>query len=594
MRRAHILKHNKEGFQPSRCIFVDTETTEKKLGENIVESELWFGWACYIKRCNLDKWSKEEWLRFEKNTDFLHWVVNKAHKGTKTYIFAHNMEFDFTVLKGFTYLLKRGWKIKSCVLEGPPTVISFKNGTRTIVFVCTLNYFRQSLESLGASFGLKKLPMPDKDAPSDVQDTYCKRDVQVIMLVMLKWFDFCRENDMGNFRYTLAGQAFSAFRHRFYHIPIYIDDNKKALELARSSYFGGRVECFYLGTEKEDLHLLDINSQYPFVMHTHMMPTRLISVYSNPTLIELLQIAAQYHVAVDVTIESNIPIYPVSYNGRLIFPVGKFRTFLTTPELNPALARNCVVKCHRVALYEKDYIFKEFVETLYSLRLQSIEEGNLPFAYMVKILMNSLYGKFGQNGRIFEEIGRTSDQSVRTWTEIDADDKSVRRYRQFNGLIQSLRLESESYDSHPAIAAHITAYARRLLWDYIETAGRENVYYIDTDSLIVNNSGKQRLQSVVHANKLGWLKHEDSGNGWVFRGVKDYNIGTVNKIKGIKKRAVMIDINTFIQQQFVGFKGMFRRGNLNQQIIITQKKVLTRQYKKGYKLPNGWVEPIRF
>lgn len=47
--------------------------------------------------------------------------------------------------------------------------------------------------------------------------------------------------------------------------------------------------------------------------------------------------------------------------------------------------------------YRRESPFKDFVSTLYECRLEARKEGNEALAYVYKILMNSLYGRFGIN-----------------------------------------------------------------------------------------------------------------------------------------------------------------------------------------------------
>ena len=107
--------------------------------------------------------------------------------------------------------------------------------------------------------------------------------------------------------------------------------------------------------------------------------------------------------------------------------------------------------------------------------------------------MNSLYGKFGQRGRRYEELEDTYDMDVKSWTDVTHPEGIVTHYRQFGGIIQAFKDEGESTHSFPAIAAHVSAEARMELWSIINEAGRDNVFYCDTDSVLVNEDGYKNL-----------------------------------------------------------------------------------------------------
>lgn len=49
----------------------------------------------------------------------------------------------------------------------------------------------------------------------------------------------------------------------------------------------------------------------------------------------------------------------------------------------------------RMIRYKERYVFKEYIDTLYTIRLQAKAKGNKVQDQNSKILLNSLYGKFG-------------------------------------------------------------------------------------------------------------------------------------------------------------------------------------------------------
>jgi len=300
----------------------------------------------------------------------------------------------------------------------------------------------------------------------------------------------------------------------------------------------------------------------------------------------------QYLLIADVTIKTDVPMYPIKMDGRLVFPVGTYRASLPHWELTRAIDRGQVRRVHKVALYERGPLFKSYVDFFWNKRLEAREQKNEADAWICKLMLNSLYGKFGQTGRVFDDVAKTEDQSSRSWVEWDADTKSLRKYRQFAGLIQEQARDGEARDSHPAISAHVTSAARMLLWDFIEKAGIDNVYYTDTDSLMVNAQGLDALQTNLDASLLGALKLEWESDAVVIRGAKDYSIGDHRKIKGIRGNAIEGPMGTFTQDRFRGFKGMLRAGNTDTQVISRVSKTLSRKYQKGRPGPDGRVHPL--
>lgn len=591
MRPQHYLKHNSTSAVPSNFVCVDTETYSAPIGENEVEARLKFGWACYFHRKESGKFTAPDWYRFDTPSKFWHWLKRRTAKKQRVMVYAHNWSFDFTVMKGFDYTVGQRWKMTKSVIEGPPTILAFRKLKRTIVLLDTLNYFRMPLASLGNALGVPKLEMPGEDASTEEWDTYCKNDCDILRQAVEFYVGIVKEWDLGSYQFTLASQAFAAFRHRFMHHKILIDNDPLALAISREAYTGGRVELFHKGKIRRKLYLLDINSQYPYVMSEEEVPTALLTVIRDPSNAELSDILTRRAAVGDVVIKTPEPCVPYVYNSRLIFPTGTFRVCLSSPELLYCLKRGYVHRIYRAAIYERAKVFADYVRFFYGKRLEYEAMGNKELSFACKILLNSLYGKFGQNGRKYISIGDAPDLSARNYIVLDADSGRFEYRRQFAGVEQVLATETESFNSHPAIASHITSAARMLLWRYINIAGRKHVYYCDTDSILVDDSGFSALSSYLDPKRLGHLKLELETSSAELRGCKDYQIGERIKIKGVRRTAEQLNESTFRQPTFVGWRGMLRLGDMGTMRIRQTIKHLTREYRKGTVEASGDIRP---
>lgn len=592
-RHCHYIKRNHNTETPCHAVWFDTETTQRETAPETLTHALSFGWAAYARKRSNGVWTKPQWHRFETADEFFTWIESIRRKKTKLHMFCHNTSFDIPVIDAFRNLALRGWVMSMACIDAPPTIVKLRKDTTTIVILDTLNIFRMSLAQLGAHIGLEKFDMPSVAARSAAGDKYCKRDVEIIMTACIKWWDFLTVNDLGGFAPTLAGQALRAFRHRFMSHEILIDNNAKATETSRKAYYGGRTECFRLGHIKEHLTLLDVNSMYPAVMQFNKYPVKLIGTDRNPDDKTLQNWLSKFLMCTRVTLDTNEAIYPLRTKDKLIFPVGKFTTYLSTPEIIRAYHADHITKVHEVSLYAHAPIFTEFVNYFYNKRLEAVESGNKTEALLHKNLLTNLYGKFGQRGLIWENKGQTDDLSSGTWEELDADTGKVYRHRQLGGLVQAQYDEQESRDSFPAIAAHVTAYARILLYNMINIAGKENVYYVDTDSLLVNDCGLRRLDSYIDPSRLGCLKVEGVYDDVEIFGAKDYRFGTKERHKGVKKNAAWLADNIVQQQQWSSLSGLLKTGSVSKPTTKTIYKTLRREYNKGTVDASGYVLPFK-
>lgn len=590
----HILKHNKMTETVQQAVFVDTETDQIQVSDKEVRHVLRFGWACYRKRTRHHKWSKGDWLRFTTPEQFWQWADAHCRSRTKLWVWAHNTNFDLPVLECFTMLPAQGYELTSAIIDGPPTVLKYERRPKTIVVADTLNIWRMSLADLGEKTGHPKLVMPKGLPDGPEWDEYCKNDVAVMMEALIGWWDFLVSKDLGGFTPTVASQAMRTFRHKYMKHAILIDNHRAALKVSRDSYHGGRCEAFRIGVPLRNVYCVDVNSMYPFVMREYPVPYRLIDYREKLTVHDLKAYLNRGAVCAEVDLETDQNFVPIRHEGKLVFPVGSLRCCLSTPELQYALRHNFVKAVLRLAVYEQDILFREMMDDLYTDRLDCQRRGDKVQAWQYKLLMNSFYGKWGQNGRKYRTIGTCDPDIVESEPYVDMDKNVVTKIRRIGGLEQVLEVEDESMESFPAIAAHITAYARMHLFTLMRKLPAADYFYCDTDSLYVSENGFHLLREDMDEITLGKLKLVDHYDEVFIYGAKDLIRDGVPTLKGIRKTAQMIDSNTYAQEKWSSLKGILRDGRLNLPSTVRILKHLNRRYTKGHVSVDGFVTPLHF
>ncbi|MEM2860256.1 MAG: DNA polymerase, partial [Candidatus Bathyarchaeia archaeon] len=336
----------------------------------------------------------------------------------------------------------------------------------------------------------------------------------------------------------------------------------------------------------------DVNSLYPFVMREYEYPVRLVNFTRNISLQALQYAMKRYYVIAKVRLKTEDELFPTRLNNRLCYVRGDFITTLHHAELVRALEANAVVEVKEAAFFRKGKIFCDYVDYFYSRRIEAKDKGNDDLAYIYKLLLNSLYGKFGQKGyrRKVEKICDSDAISVEEMISLDT--RKMRQVINWFGTLIYEEEEGESYNSAPSISGAVTAYGREYLLKLIKKAGLEHVFYVDTDSLIVDEIGYENLKEMIDNRQLGKLKVEGVGDYLVIRNLKDYTLGNKQKIKGVKKGAVQIAENIYQEEKFEGFRGALKRGKLDSVIVEKSIKVLSRVYRKGIVAEDGRVLPF--
>lgn len=574
-------------------IFYDTETKEVKHKGVGKKHKLKLGWACYWRRRSDVKDDTLEWFFFRTVKDFWNFVESKSRPKTKIHLIAHNQSFDLPILHAFSELLKRKWKMKAFYEKKPVHIITYKRGSKTLLILDNGNFFKGKLETLGESVGLTKLTVNFENSTYKELKEYCRRDVEIMVRAWRRWLSFHEDFDLGSFAPTISGQAMKTFRHRFMDHDIYIHDRVWATKMERDAYFGGRCECFFIGKVPfTPIYYLDVTSMYPFVMSTISVPIKLVDRIRHVKPKDLKVMIKNHAVIAQVTINTKNNCYPVRAKEKIIFPVGTFETTLATPEVELGLKNRDIKAIEKVILYGPGIIFKSYVDFFYTERQKALLSGDTSQSVFIKYLLNSLYGKFGQKSHSWKTIGECEPNKIESWLEINPDTGKRIYYRCFAGYIQRQEPPTESFDSFPAIAAHITSAARVYLWKLMEQAGKENVFYCDTDSLFVNTDGYIRLKDYIKENTLGALEVKREGTKLVIYGAKHYQLDLAMRRKGIRANAKEIDKSVFQQELWPSLSSMIRKGQIDDYTILSIQKTLSGKYTKGIVTDTGVVKPL--
>jgi len=624
----HVFRQNtKLGMQNLNVIFADTEAFIKQLDIKTQEQTLKLGHAIFWNSV-LD--IREDYP-FKVLKTFWNMVNAKLESVDHLYIMAHNMDYDSKLLNLYDTLEKNGWFIDKprFYSEGMVYILNLskivgvdkqnKPKKKHLTVLSTTNFFNMSVKQLGKYLKCPKgdIDPTDMSIPDSVVAKYCKRDTEIIYKGIRQLIQFLEVNDLSKFKLTKASLSFNTFRHKFYkekEKPIYIHSWRDAVILERNSYRGGISDCLRVNDNKTPLFKiplakLDINSMYPDIMKNKRVPTKLKRYYSteHKRSLELKKDMLQWlhngylviaNVKVHIPKENSYILASARvktdkkpWQKKSIFPHGTFKQAFCSPELNYILQYGDILEVYEYSVYDSAVIFKEYVEFFNDLKIKAEKQDNLMIRQFAKDMENSLSGKFGQRNIEYMEKNTEDfpflklDKGFSKHTVVE--NGALEYYTQMGDKLYKINhTEKNSKESFVAIISFITSYARIKLVSLIKQAGRENCYYMDTDSLFVNEDGLRRLLPEIDPYELGKLKVEEFSNKSAFWRPKFYLFNDNLKCKGVKKTAELKEEDTtkmvFEQQQFEKFKTAVKTdGHLQKQFVSLNTKNMSKIYDKG-------------
>lgn len=477
-----------------------------------------------------------QYERFSDPDDLIKFMCKPKYKGIRW--FAHNLTYDLGVL--IKYLPEQH---KVLFLGGKAMLAKLypvKSRTHYLSDSWRLAA-GVSLADIGRKIGLPKYETPAYLLPPSLTESdeykqetkeqvdievYMKRDVEIVD----KYISLFQEeiNRLGgNVKHTLASTSMDLFRRAFLEDE-YFTPFESRNDFARLAYYGGRVEPFILG-ELEHVNIYDINSLYPFIMRHGIFPNpnKLRGVTGDISLSTIMNYEGCSEVTIRIP-QTHIPILPFSFAGRLYFPSGTVRAVWTHIELRAAIKRGAKILEIHQGLYSTETCtpFNNYVDSLYALRLHYQAQED-PREYIIKIMLNSLYGKFGmrKDGLLQQLITAEEWHGLKNQEGYDTHIFSGDVY--FSKDVPSFR---QPVYINTLWAAYVTAQARLLLHKYMEKLDRD-VIYCDTDSIFTH----AQLET---SKALGDMKLIYENVDVQMIGAKCYKIHNEEKILATKVRGV--------------------------------------------------------
>jgi len=407
-----------------------------------------------------------------------------------TWWFAHaGGSYDFLFLLKTLY--KRDNLRVTIAYSGSAIVrAEVSQGEKSWIFCDSFFLLRTSLRKIGQSLGAAKGGKADSThmfyAPVHELLPYCIQDCKILYQAIGELADVLTQLG-GELCPTIASCALKLFRRSYLAKTIRTD--KAWNTTLRKAYVASRVEPFR--RHGENLFQWDINSSFPFSM-TFPQPGSKGNVGKKlPT-----KEGQLFFADVTVTIPNqHIPPLPYRIAHRVYFPTGTWRQWYSDVDVRLAEQYGRVEKVHKVISYDTSLDLKAYVDDVYARR----KNTQRPFEKDVfKLLLNALYGKFGE---------RSMKESMHLRPADLADIVSRRGEEIVPGLYRVLESQDVKHE-HVCMSARITALSRRWIFEYLVDAHNAggSPYYCDTDCIVtslpeVKNMGDELGQVKLEGDK---------------------------------------------------------------------------------------------
>lgn len=507
-----------------------------------------------------------------------------THKNRGKWLYAHAgglADFQFVIdrLKHLGYYVHGSTSGSSAIIVHVTRPVrkpggGWKRGKDVWHFVDSYWLLRDSLRNIGKWVGISKGNDDESVEWYSTASWYELRDYNeqdcVILYRAIQLFEQTLYDLGGQLRMTQASCAMDLFRRKFLNQDI--ETSMSINQTARKAYFASRVEVY--ATRCEDAYYYDVNSSFPFAM-TFEQPGELRSAHRG-----MPDWDGPFLADVEVEVPENyLPPLPVRLGGRLFFPTGKWRGWYSNIDLEVLeKAGGKVTRVHESVTFEKNYDLSNYNKTIYDIRKKS--DGFIKIA--CKYLMNSIYGKFGES-EYKSEIIVNPPEVMPGWIMCTP------------GVFVHEKVVEVPH-MHVPIAVHVTAIARRTIFDFMSCSSE--IHYCDTDGFSTtdryqdgNALGEIKLEKYIHQGRFVQAKVYDL-NGTDAAG----NPTRTLKAKGFSRMTLekfekLVNYEEISYVRMARIKENARKGNFTPRETVLTKSIHKDAVGKRHFYPDGQSRP---
>lgn len=428
-------------------------------------------------------------------------------------IYTHNLKFDGSFIidhllhSGYEYIEDKKLESRqfSCLISSEGQFYNIriclpsqkKKTKRIVEFRDSSKKIAGSVRQIAISYGLPILKgeieytaeRPENYEATPEEIAYIHNDTEIVARVLTGQYakNMQKLTSSGDAMFLYQMIVGRHFRDIFPVLDLEVDD------FIRASYRGGvcQVNEKFKGQVLDyPVYCYDVNSMYPAQMATRPLPYGTPRYYKGSYIKDERYPLYIQHLYVCCKLKNNYR--PTVLLKSTIFTMGEYLTDTQGEMLELTLTSlDLELLFEHYDVYEIDYIdgykfrsseslFRQYVGPLYQLKCTTKGAEK----QTIKILLNSLYGKFAMNPR---------HRGKRPYL----DEENITRYE-----LTEPRIDEPYYT---AVASFITAWARVTLFKTIQ-ANIEVFIYCDTDS--VHIARRELKNAIIDDNELGAFKLE--------------------------------------------------------------------------------------
>lgn len=512
----HYLRPNHAERTPTDVVVFDTETSWVDTDTAQVHRlRCWV--ASHDRRHDTRKKAPgTTWANGDTAEALCDLLETHARSGVSLWVFAHNLSFDLAVVPLPELLAARGWTLTEFSARSDHPWFRLTRGNHRITITDSHSWVPTSLDELSKTSTLSKPPLPtDADDPTRWLHR-CTADVALTREAVLTVLDWWETEQLG--RFTISGPAcgWNAFRHRFYSGQLLVDPDPTLRAFERRALYGGRREAFRVGCSPRSTYAdVDFVAAYPTLAGAINVPVRRVGVFHGLSDDDPVWHRDDQGVVANVEVITDTPCVPARVNGSVLYPVGHFRSVLTSVEIEHARDLGATVHVGSGMRYQLAPLLHEWSRWVLSTTGPDGDTLPAPVRFLLKHWGRTVIGRFASRSSTTQRWGDAPGVGWRIESGHDLDSGNPISWVDVGTTRYLVTHDTEPDNALPAVTAWVEAACRVHLDRGMTMTGAARVLSCDTDGWLVDLQATGKPWGPEACRKPATFKAMPKPPGWV-------------------------------------------------------------------------------
>ena len=487
------LRRNDREWTPPCLITFDTETWRHERASG--EDQSLRLWCARLDDRRQPHHGPQEQLRAQGHTgaQLAQTITQWVKRRENTWLYAHNLAYDLITSQLIEHLCSDGWQVRHCSTVPEYIFLTLARGRHRLTLTDLHHLIPKRLQDIGQMLGKAKGKMPGKDATEADWYAYCALDVDItsdaLLLLMSHWDDYA----LGNWALSGASCGFRAMRHTLPAKSVVLIEDPDASTNERNAIYGGRRYCWRHGEQPPGRYSeLDFTAAHATTAANYPMPAKrgpwFATLDPNHPAID-----GKYAIVIaECEIETDIPRFPCRFNGRVWYPVGRFKTTLASPDIAWARDLGCLKSIGRGQFHYTSKVMQPFFNRVLDIGAPGNTSYHPLVSAMWKHWGRAVIGKFAQRGYKVTPTRMLTDKAWFYERATDAETGAEYWLVHYGGKIHKAIPEGDGSQAYPAVLALIESYERVAIGKAAELLGENITIQCDTDGIWIDIGALER------------------------------------------------------------------------------------------------------